>query len=83
MRDSQKAMFLGMLGLAVTVLGLILFAILAAPVSIEPEYLPIIFSLLLGGILYTVIFRFHPRVQHYMEAQDEFDRNYRYEKEAQ
>ena len=71
-----------MLGYLPMVLALFLFIILGTPPSVENSI--IIISLALGGVLYTMIFRFHPRVQHYFEAQHAFDRIYLYiEKEAQ
>ena len=81
MRDSQRATFLYMLGYLPMALALVLFIILGTPLSVENSI--IVISLALGGVLYTIIFRFHPHVQHYMEAVNEFDKNYCYVKEAQ
>ena len=78
MRDSQRAMFLAMLGYILIFLSAILYVILGTPPSVENS--GIIIFLALAGVLYIVIFRFHPRVQHYMEAQHAFDRDYRYVK---
>ena len=79
MKDSQRAMVLYGLGVIPMFLGLALFILSATPPPIE--YAIIVITLSLGGVLYIMIFRFHPRVQHYFEAQHEFDRNYRYVKE--
>ena len=82
MLDSQRAMVLYLLGTIPMVLALFLYMILGTPPRVE--YSIIIIALALGGVVYTLIFRFHPLVQHYLEAQHVFDRIYLYiEEEAQ
>jgi len=81
MLDAQKAMVLYLLGAIPIFLGLFIFALY---VPLPPSSLVMVTSYLcIVGVGFFIVFRFHPRVQHYMEALNEFDRNYRYEKEAQ
>ena len=81
MLDAQRAMVLYFLGAIPIFLGLFIFALF---MPLPPSSLVMVAVLLcIVGVLFFIVFRFHPRVQHYMEAMNEFDKTYRYEKEAQ
>ena len=83
MRDSEKASIIALACFLPFVPALILIQfgrllIVATPLS------HILFGVILGLtlILTYLLLKFDPRVGHYFYALAEFDRNYRYEKEA-
>ena len=79
--DSKKAMWRYMLGYIPIFLSAVLYILLGTP---PPDEIAItVVSLALVGCIFIVLFRFHPRVQHYMAAINEFDRNYCYAKKIE
>ena len=84
MRDCERASILAFISFLPFVPALIVILFLRPIITATP-WSHILFGIILGltAILTFTMLKAVPQVGHYFNALAEFDRNYRYEKEAQ